>query len=788
MASVPNTIPGYAERLRDTLEDKEIVGQQGRFRTTTYRYGSLLDQSKRFAYYLQERGVSKGDAVLLRGPNHPGWVVTFMACAYIGAVVVPLDQGNDDGFVNDVKAEVEPALVVDETSTADLTFGDVLSVDGQKIRGDSVEPSDVLEVVYTSGTTSEPKGVMITHENITSNIRQLRKQLDLSGHHAFLSLLPLSHAFEQVIGFFLPMRFGHKVVFAQSRRSNALRRAFHDERITAMTTVPAFLSALRDRLQRVNVAGIEVKQMPDWLRRAVMRRAWNRMAPDVETFIVGGAPLSESLESFWDDIGVDVLQGYGLTETSPVVACNTKSERRIGSVGKVLPEQQVRLGDDDEIQVKGENVTQGYYERPDETKDAFTDDGYFKTGDVGRVDQDGFLFVTGRVKNMIVLDSGMNVYPEDIEPVLRQQPGVEDACVTTDEMNKLIGVVTGAPADNALNSVNDELASHQQLTEVRVWPDHDFPRTSTEKIRRGPVKDWVRGNTRADDAEEEADRLVSVLAKHSSRSPDGVQEEDRVVEVFGVDSVSRIAVLDGVEDEFGVELQESMLDETTTVAELRERIANGTTGGALVDLNRFDHSKIGEVLRNGLLHWFRRSFEVDKEYTVLPDEPFVLVANHNSHLDTLAVLNALPEDKRRKTNVAAAADYFFTDTVMSSFARNVLQAYPFSRDDNVRDSLQLTGRLLDNGKNIVVYPEGTRGEPGEMQSFKQGVGVVGKEMNAPIVPCYVHGTDEALPKGSFTPRRGISITVHIGEALNVSDAASYEEATSRVEDAVHGLR
>jgi long-chain acyl-CoA synthetase len=788
MESVPNTIPAYAERLRETLGEEEILGQQGRFRTTMYRYGPVLDQSKRFAHYLREQGVSKGDTVLLRGPNHPGWVVTFMACAYLGAVVVPLDNGSEDAFIQAVKDEVNPVVVVDQVEQEGLDFEDVLSADNQRIKSATVEPDDVLEIVYTSGTTSEPKGVRITHENITANIRQLRKQLDLSSDQAFLSLLPLSHAFEQVIGFFLPMRFGHTVVFAASRRSTALQRAFHDEGITAMTCVPAFLSALRERLERISLFGVDVERLPRRVGRSLLRKAWNRMAPDVETFIVGGAPLSESLETFWDEMGVDVLQGYGLTETSPVVACNTKEDRRVGSVGTVLPEQDVRLGVNDEIQVKGPNVTSGYYNRPDATNNAFTDDGYFKTGDVGRFDDDDFLFVTGRVKNMIVLDSGMNVYPEDIEPVIQRHGGVDDACVVTDENNALVGVVTGDPSDDLLARVNEELSSHQQLTAVRVWPAEDFPRTRTKKIRRDPIQEWARGDERGRPDGEDEDRLIAVLAEHGSGAPSDASEDSVVVEAFGIDSVSRIAVLDAIEDEFGVEIHEAQLDNTTTVRDLRELINQGSTGGALEDLKRYDRTRFGDVCESALLYWFRNSFDVDVAYTVLPEEPFVLVANHNSHLDTLSVLHALPEKLSRDTNVAAAADYFFDNPVMSSLARKVLHAYPFSRDDRIRDSLQRTGRLLDHGKNVVIYPEGTRGRPGEMTSFKQGIGVIGKEMDAPIVPSRVEGTGDALPKGTCLPRRQTKISVRIGEAITVSDAASYEEATRHIEDAVRGLR
>lgn len=781
-----STIPSFADKLSEVIGDRPVVKQQATYRTTVYTYDELLNQSKRFATYLRDQGVRRGDRVIIQGPNHPAWIVAFTAAAYVGAVVVPLDEGSSDRFEQQVQAETDPAMIIGDGQNG-ASFDTVLSVDREKARPADIAPGDLLQILYTSGTTSEPKGVRITHRNIVGNIRQLRKALTFPEKQVFLSVLPLSHAFEQVIGFFLPVRFGNAVVFPRSRRSKSLQRAFQDQGVTTMVCVPAFLASLKQSILSQTWMKSEFFErlagLPEPVRSPITARIRSRIAPDLETVIVGGASLDETVERFWKGLGVTVLQGYGLTETSPVITCNRFDDAMVGSAGVALPEQEIRLGEDNEIQVRGPNVTSGYYERPEATDAAFTDDGYFKTGDVGRFDDD-HLYVTGRLKNMIVTSSGMNVYPEDIEEELRKHDNVADA-VVVEKDEALVGVVTGdvEKPTSIQRSVNQELSSHQRLADVMVWPGEDYPRTRTHKVRRDQVQDWV-SDGRIDDREAETG-VEALLVEHGSRNPDDVDGDEPIVEAYGIDSVSRIALLDAVEASYNVELDETVLDATTTLATFKEAVQKGDASRHLERVGRWtEQTRTGMAAQTVLLQCLRARLDVEVKGSV-PDETVVFAANHNSHLDTPLLLAALPRSVRGRVSVAGAKDYFFTNPVISWFARRALQVYPFDRQHDPRRSLLRTGRLLDKERSVAVFPEGTRGEPGVMSSFEQGIGVIGVDMDATIIPVGITGTDKALPKGSWLPRHE-EITVCFGDPIRF-EQESYEEATKRVEDRVRDL-
>lgn len=780
------TVHSYAASLADAYGEDTAVSYLHPYRTEAYTYAGLYDQALRTATLLDRAGAGPGEPVILHGPNHPAWIVCFLACAAHGNPVVPVAPDASGAFKDRVRSDTGAEVTMGHADHHDVTYEDALRTDAPRVAPAAVDPDDPLEILYTSGSTADPKGVTITHRNVVSNIRQLKEHLDLSSEHRFLSVLPLSHVFEQVIGVFLPLRFNHTVTFTASHRSSQLRQAFHDHGITTMTAVPAFLSQLRDNIRSdLFVPDSLVRAnsyAPSPVRNAMTWPLRHGFAPELQSFIVGGAALDEELERWWRGLGFDVLHGYGLTETSPVVASNTWTENRVGSVGKPLPEQHVRLGDHDEIEVAGPNVTPGYYEDSDATNDAFTEDGYFKTGDIGRFDSDGYLYIAGRKNNMVVTESGENVYPEDIESVLRQHDGVVDACVLNHD--GLIGVITGEASTEAVrDAANRMLESHQRLTRVERWPGQDFPRTRTEKIRRDEVQSWLtRGEQRGAAGGEDLHR---VLTRVGTQSPKDPGDGDIVVDAYGIDSVAQIKALDALETAYNTSLDDDALAPPTTIADLRDALESDAASEQLSPLRYAQPSLTKHAMQSVVDTWLTSSYEITVEGSV-PEEPCLVVANHNSHLDTI-LLQHVARKQGQRVLAAGARDHFFSSTPRRCLA-DWLDVIPFDRQSSSRQSLQGVARLVDHGHTVLLFPEGTRGDSGVLKPFKQGIGVLAVESQQPVIPVWIEGTATAWPKNQAWPTMGSELAVTIGNPTRYGDAPSYDDATSRIEQAVHGLR
>jgi len=545
------------------------------------------------------------------------------------------------------------------------------------------------------------------------------------------------------------------------------------------------------------------------MRRMLFQTVHNQLGGCLQFIICGGAYLDPKLARNWELLGIPILQGYGTTEAAPIVTVNTLKERRLDSVGKVLPGQDISIALDGEVLIRGANITGGYWQDAEATAAAF-EEGWYKTGDLGYLDDEGYLYLQGRKKDMIALASGMNVYAHDVEQVLKTCSGVEDACVLgvptkRGEVNVHAVLILQKPApppQRIIEQANKKLAEHQRIQGFTVWPLPEFPITHTRKIKKQEILDYVlRVGSKKEPAEalstvakaaEEAPVLYRLAADVAGVPLDDICPTKSLKENLNLDSLGRVELLAAVESELGIYVDESQISADTTIEELQALVASEVEipreqSYLEWPLNRF--MALGRtLLQSFLIFPFLRlvaplKAEGGGNLNGLQG-PVLFVANHQSHLDTPSVLAALPMSWRRRTAVAAAADFWFArGRIRKLLAISIFNAFPFSRTDVIRPALEYCCRLLDKGWSILIYPEGTRSETGRMGPFRSGAGFMAVELGVPVVPIHIWGTHEILPKNKVIPRRGY-VHVCIGKALIFPHKTKYTEATKALEEAL----
>jgi long-chain acyl-CoA synthetase len=511
----------------ETLVDlvREKAAAYGGNRCLTYRhdgqrdeytYADLLDRGLRVASLLRARGVERGDRIVIWGPNRPEWAFAYFGTLLLGAIVVPFDTRAQESFLQRVEQKTEPKLIVAggaQQASATLPHAPFLSLDtlaeeaaGHPPASDlpSLSADDTAVLMYTSGTTGDPKGVILSHGNVTTNLLAVPEIIEIKPYFRVLSLLPLSHILEQVVGLHVLLTGGGSIVYIDTLKPPVIFEAMEAEGITMMICVPQLLQLFMNGIEREvrrqgkvriwNALHAVAGRLPFGLRRHLFPTIHRRLGGRFEFFVSGGAYLPPALGQRWENMGIKVLQGYGLTEASPIVSANSLDRRRIDSIGRQVSCVDLRLADDGEFLIRGPSVFKGYWQAPEATAEAF-EDGWYHTGDVGRRDSQGWLYYTGRKKNVIVLANGMNVHGEDVENALRATDLIVDAVVVgldgpdgSPEVHALLALEDATRAEEAVRLANRTLAPHQQIRGHTVWPEADFPRTHSLKVRRPEVE------------------------------------------------------------------------------------------------------------------------------------------------------------------------------------------------------------------------------------------------------------------------------------------------------------
>ena len=501
--------------------------------TTAWSYRDLDRRSRIAAWRLRALDLEPGDRILTWSPSTPDLAAAYYGAMHARLVLVPLDlRMSADAVETIVRASGARHLLLgtgrdapdpSAAGLADFPTTPIDALTAEPADGDPMFPSDwearqaswkrptpdeMFELIFTSGTTGTPKGVVLAHDNVVASIETFHRIVPQM-EHRLVSLLPLSHLLEQAVGLYYALDVGADVLYVRSRNPRVIFDALRDHRVTSMVVVPQILdlfwSAIeREISKRGRTATVErlrrvARHLPYAVRRLVFRSIHQQLGGHFRLFVSAGAFLPPALQEAWEDIGVTVLQGYGTTETG-TGCCTTLDDHGRGTVGRVPEGIEMRLAPDGEVQFRGRTVFSGYWNAPELTAQAFTDDGWYRTGDLGRFDDGGRLILSGRIKDIIVLPNGFNVYPEDIENALRIAE-VRDAVVVETEPGRIEAVVlaldkedpatTKARVDAAVKAANANLGPNQHIAGWRLWPDPDFPRTHTLKIKRDPIRRWA---------------------------------------------------------------------------------------------------------------------------------------------------------------------------------------------------------------------------------------------------------------------------------------------------------
>ena len=495
-----------------TIPGEFVVYDDG-YRSWSYTYAEIAAAAGVFASRLRAEGIGKGQTVAIWGENRAEWIVALWGCLLEGVVLVPIDYRASADFLLRVASIVDARAVLAGDAVDAGPIGAARRVwplsdlrpaasEGTATAGTAGTPSaditadTTAEIIFTSGATAEPKGVVISHRNILANIVPIEREMAKYKKYArpflpirFLNLLPLSHMFGQAMATFVPPMLPGVVVFTRTYAPEDIVRQIRERRISVLVCVPKMLDVLREHVLRVAPEAADAPATMHWMKRWWKYRRLHRMFGfKFWAMVVGAAPLDPELEAFWGRLGFVVVQGYGLTETAPIVTLNHPLRAARGAVGKPIAGVEVRIAEDGEILVRGENVSRGYYNAPEETRASF-EDGWFHTGDIGALDDKGQLHIRGRKKEMIVTPEGLNVFPEDVERVLNELPGVTESAVvgatlpgsTAERVQAVIVAAPGTDLDDLVRQANarapgsSEAPRRGALARARAAPHRGDP-------------------------------------------------------------------------------------------------------------------------------------------------------------------------------------------------------------------------------------------------------------------------------------------------------------------------
>lgn len=788
------------------------------FRIEKYSYSDLYSLSLKVGTYLIKNGVKRGDRIITWGFNMPEYNILFWGTLIYGAVLVPVNiSASEETTLKYIRATNAKLLVRSMfVSVKNPGIKTVIMEEFVELikRENETKPknlhlNNLAEIVFTSGTTGEPKGVMISHKNMLAEYEMLMRRIPAYKRYSVLSVLPISHVYEQMMGILCPAGKGATIYYLQRLNPVTISKALIRKKITHLALVPQILQLIMDRIElQAKVEGKEKgllilrkisRILPLSLRRLVFKPILNKLGGQILEISSSGAPLDKKLAEKWELMGIKIVEGYGTSETSGGICSNTVNMRVLGSVGTLFDGIKMKLSQDDEILIKGENVSMGYFNNKKETDAVFDREGYYHTGDVGRIDNNGYIWITGRKKFKIVTAAGDKVYPEDVERKLNNLKEVKQSCVfgiDTDQGEEVHASILPQDretfnSDRLLRHINSQLETHQQIKSLSVWQKDVFPQTPTLKIDRQAVKDELTKktvNTTSENKPLSDNKLVRILALVSKVKEENIADRTTMGKDLKIDSLKRAAIAALVEEEFGVVIVETEINAETTVKSLRKMIQNGRKIGPVTELSEWQLAKPIVWLRENLIKSvffpLQKLFVTDikiegKENLEKIKTPSIIIFNHVGQFDGMVVVRVLPENIRQRLVTLADSDLFEVKWKLL-FMRLLGNAYPLHRwGGAVRDSLELATDLLDKGWNLIMAPEGAISPDGNLMEFKLGAAMLAKETGVPVVPIKIVGyrqiyqhteTPFYLPEG-----RG-RLRVIVGKEIKFEKGITYEAA------------
>jgi len=857
-------------RIQETsarYPDKIAVQMKAGDKYQRLTYRQLVQSIASLSRSLAGQGIGKGDRVVLLSENRPEWMIAYLSVVSLGAVIVPIDAqmtekeiavllANSDAKAVFVSAATQPKLPHGTAST-------IISFDGQSENqystlvkaspGAGLPPApqadDLAALIYTSGTTGDPKGVMLSQGNLASDCSSCIKLDIVHPGDNMLCLLPFHHTYPAMTCMLLPLSVGATVTLLNSLKGPDILACMQETKVTILLGVPQLYAGLRravfDGIGKKPAAvrmmvralllvnGLLRKVLGVNAGKALFGKVHAMFGPSLRLFASGGARLDPGVYTDMTRLGFTVIEGYGLTETSPVSTFNPLNRQKAGSIGIHVPDVEVRIADPDktgqgEIAIRGANVMQGYYKKPQETAEVLRD-GWFYTGDLGYRDRDGYFFITGRSKEMIVLPTGKKIFPEELETFYKQIPSIKEICLIQGERGIEAAVVPDFDYLRKMNLSNSrstiafeiedlakDLPPYKRITGLKIFKD-PFPVTRLGKLRRTKVRELYdrSGESAEKPAQEVAaglpedpvmKKLVTCLEPFSTKKP--ITPDDNLELDLGLDSLSRVELVVSIEKTFGLSVPDSFGSEVFTVKDAVQKIkelqaAGPSASGKSVKMSwadilaqdPADEMKASLKLESGvlcsiaryLLNLFLRlvlmllgRLSIRGTENLPAKGPFILAPNHLSLADAPAVMGTIPWRIASRTFFLGTSDYF-GGPITSRIAR-LVQVIPVDMDTRLSSAMQLSAYVLRQGKVLCVFPEGGRSRDGGIKEFKKGVGIIARELNIPLVPVAISGTYDMLPPGRRFPRPA-RVRITFGKPI-LPVGKEYDEIVKELYEAV----
>ena len=841
-------------------------------RREQYTFEDVRELTLRTASFFAANGIKSGDRVILFSHNMPEWGLTYFGILKSGATVIPIDpassideilnfatKGEASAIVLSPKLGDENPNLVDRLAEGGLdikvwTFNEVFEMPSEveeakrmALLPEKILSNSVASLIFTSGTTGTPKAVMLSHKNFTNMVSMLSSVLDMDITDGVLSVLPMHHTFEFSAGFLTPFSNGTQITYLDELSSEELTRAIENGHVTGMVGVPALWEMLHRRIKT------RLRENGDWIAdiadNVIEFNAWLRdntpfnlgpivffpihqgMGGKMRYLISGGSALSEKVQKDLHGLGFTVLEGYGLTESSPVLTVARPGNKLLkGSVGKPLPGVEVKIDNPDEngvgeVLARGQNVMLGYYKN-DEATEAVLQDRWLRTGDLGKLDEDGNLYIVGRSKDVIIDSNGKNIYPDEIEELYGKSGFIKELSVVglpdEDGGEKIASLVVpdyehdialaradvNKKVDEHFREISASLPFFKRVKVFHLTP-FELPRTATRKVKRPEVvemlqimEDRARKKTKAAVEAKGDDNSLwirKIVATVSNRPLSDVAIEDKLADL-GFDSLMFVELQAAVEDAGGRVLSPDTLNEVQSVRELLTAVQRVDRSKRLADEPRVEEKKeeeeivipgivrrIGNAivdLAQDTLYEGVLNTEIDGQSNVPVHTNFIVAPNHTSHLDTGLVKKALGKDVAEQTVAVAAADYWFDTKYKRAYMNNFTTLVPIERTGSLRQSLRHVTQILNEGYNALIFPEGGRQESGQIAEFKPIIGYLALNQKIGILPIYIWGTYEAFPKGMVIPPRtsiGAKIGAKVGRFLEYDELAKMAESVPNTE-------
>ena len=882
------TMIDLVARQAESIPDKIALEMKRGDEWVRYSYRQLYEVSRQVACTLWERGYRKGNRVILFAENQPEWGIAYLAAVQIGVIVVPIDPQTAEEEIFALAEYTEAKAILaseacvtrlqsipikpsaesaspeflninnfcqpfecEQTETSAPTDSELPAVPDNFPDVD-IDPDTVASIIFTMGTTVDARGAMISHRGFIANVVAVSQALPPEDTDRFLSVLPLYHALGFSCNFLMSIYAGTTITYTNSLRPTSILAIMRETETTVLIGVPRLFQLLYDTIKRYVVESPEAMEPP--LDPEVVQEIQAALGGHIRVLVSGGAALPDEVYDRFMEFGLTIYQGYGMTEASPVLSVNPHHKSKRGTVGPEVQGVQLQIINPDEngmgeIVASSPSLMQGYYRNQAMTEQVIRD-GLLYTGDLGYFDEEGYLYLTGRSKDVIVSGAGKNIYPVELEALYRDNPLISEICVvgmSTDNLFEAAHAIIVPVHDDNRDRAEVEKAIHQQIQEraqdlptyqhlqtVHFWED-ELPKTSDAVIDRqrvkeilqeqlsrqtqetpqpDPVKDTLAtsGNKDALKAMVATDTpagveavIISELSRLARLPADQIHLNSNLGTELGLDSMARVELLLLLESRLQRSIPDELIAKIQTVGDVAETVKTMQSESTPPPIDeetsayivRSDSSLISATLaalfRFGVWAIYRCYFSIKcNGLENLPREPYIIAANHSSHLDTLAIMTVLGNEAKR-LRVLAAKDYWFSTRFKSWFSGELLKFVPFDRHANFLQGLRISQEILKQNECLLIYPEGTRSVTGELQPFKPGLGLLAHESKSPIIPTYIDGTYRALPKGRNLPRKsrirvtfGKPIMPSSGHELGKADAASglEQETYRKLADAV----